>query len=194
MRKFILATITKPITLGAIVIALFAALSYSYYSGKEQRADHLLVKTFDSIGFQIHNLRLKFRGPQTPEAPVAILAVDEESLEKLGHWPWPRSVFAEVLQALGAYGAKNLAFDVIFSEEDQKSAISSLQRVRHLGRIDATTHPELDQICRQRYRLFLCVRRPHPGCDLLDGHECPGCPDCTGQATLCRGTPAAAGA
>ena len=116
MRKFILATITKPITLGAIVIALFAALSYSYYSGKEQRADHLLVKTFDSIGFQIHNLRLKFRGPQTPEAPVAILAVDEESLEKLGHWPWPRSVFAEVLQALGAYGAKNLAFDVIFSE------------------------------------------------------------------------------
>ncbi len=149
MQKSLIALALKPITFGIIVVLALATLAYAYYSGKEHREDPVFIQVLDSVGHQVHNLRLRFRGPVRPDSQVAILAVDEESLEKLGHWPWPRSVFAEVLQSLEAYGAKNLAFDVIFSEEDQKSAVTSLQRVRQLGRIDSTTHPELDQIINQ---------------------------------------------
>lgn len=50
------------------------------------------------------------------EAPkdVLILAIDNESIEALGQWPWPRSTFATLLRALDT--AAVIGIDVNFSE------------------------------------------------------------------------------
>lgn len=45
---------------------------------------------------------------------IVILAIDNESLEKIGQWPWKRSVFADVIHALPQ--ARAIGFDVHFSE------------------------------------------------------------------------------
>jgi adenylate cyclase len=54
-------------------------------------------------------------------SPVVIVDVDEESLQQLGQWPWPRTVFARLIERLGKMGAAVIAFDVIFSEPDRLS-------------------------------------------------------------------------
>ena len=55
------------------------------------------------------------------EAPVRIVDIDEESLSRLGQWPWPRTKVAELLDKLGAAGVAVVGFDVLFPEPDRTS-------------------------------------------------------------------------
>ena len=60
--------------------------------------------------------------PRVYEAvPVRVLDVDEESLARLGQWPWPRTRVAELLNKLGAAGVAAVGFDVLFAEPDRTS-------------------------------------------------------------------------
>jgi adenylate cyclase len=56
-----------------------------------------------------------------PDLPVRVVDIDEESLAKVGRWPWPRTRVAELLQALTKDGAAAVAFDVLFAEPDDTS-------------------------------------------------------------------------
>jgi adenylate cyclase len=55
------------------------------------------------------------------DAPVRIIDIDDESLARIGQWPWPRSVLAEIVNRAADQGAATLAFDVLFSEADRLS-------------------------------------------------------------------------
>jgi adenylate cyclase len=51
-----------------------------------------------------------------PRNDVAIIGIDDKSLHELGAWPWDRTVFAELTEALGKASVKLAAFDVLFLE------------------------------------------------------------------------------
>ncbi len=53
--------------------------------------------------------------------PVRVVDIDEQSLARLGQWPWPRTRLAELLDTLGAAGAAVVAFDMVFAEPDRTS-------------------------------------------------------------------------
>jgi adenylate cyclase len=53
------------------------------------------------------------------EAPVRIVDIDNDSLMRLGQWPWPRSLVAQLLQKLREQGAAVVAMDIVFSEPDR---------------------------------------------------------------------------
>ncbi|MFA5127394.1 MAG: adenylate/guanylate cyclase domain-containing protein [Patescibacteria group bacterium] len=50
---------------------------------------------------------------------LVILAVDDESLSKIGQWPWPRQVFADTINKLNSSAPRVLAFDVLFAESSR---------------------------------------------------------------------------
>jgi adenylate cyclase len=54
-------------------------------------------------------------------APVRVVDIDEESLARLGQWPWPRTRMAELVETLGGAGVAAIGFDVMFSEPDRTS-------------------------------------------------------------------------
>jgi adenylate cyclase len=53
------------------------------------------------------------------EKKIVLAAIDDDSLKHIGRWPWTRTVHAELLRKLKVYGAKTVAFDVFFSEEEK---------------------------------------------------------------------------
>lgn len=59
--------------------------------------------------------------PVPASSPVVIVDIDDASLAELGQWPWPRSIFAELIQVLGQAGARAIVFDVLFAEADRLS-------------------------------------------------------------------------
>ncbi len=59
--------------------------------------------------------------PYDPNLPVRIIDIDDESLERLGQWPWPRTRTARLIDALRNAGAKVIAFDVVFADPDRTS-------------------------------------------------------------------------
>ncbi len=87
----------------------------------------LLLRVFDPAPVeQIRNLvfdtyqSIEAR-PYDPRLPVRIVAIDDESLARLGQWPWPRTLVAGLVDRLAAAGAAVIAFDVVFAEPDRSS-------------------------------------------------------------------------
>jgi adenylate cyclase len=91
----------------SFMIALLAVVLYfaGQLSGLEER-----------LGV---DFRLKVRGERAAHPAIAIIAVDEPSIDALGRWPWDRDVHAKLIERLTAAGAKAIAFDVLFTEPDQ---------------------------------------------------------------------------
>jgi adenylate cyclase len=52
---------------------------------------------------------------------VRVIDVDEESLARLGQWPWPRTRMAELVERAERGGAAAIGFDVVFAEPDRTS-------------------------------------------------------------------------
>ncbi|MEZ5829482.1 MAG: adenylate/guanylate cyclase domain-containing protein [Hyphomicrobiales bacterium] len=62
-----------------------------------------------------------------PALPVRIVDIDEESLKKIGQWPWPRTILADLVRKLGDQGAAAIAFDMVFPEPDRMSPANAVQ-------------------------------------------------------------------
>lgn len=94
-----------------ILFILLAGATYYSGSGHELRKRMQYV-VFDQFN-QLH--------PRQPTNDITIVDIDEESLEKLGQWPWPRSVVGELTTKLKDMGAASIVFDMVFSEPDRTS-------------------------------------------------------------------------
>ncbi|MGA2793277.1 MAG: CHASE2 domain-containing protein, partial [Roseiarcus sp.] len=65
---------------------------------------------------------LQRAGPwEKPPGRVNVVDIDDESLKRVGQWPWSRSTLAALVRALQDLGAKVIAFDVVFAEPDRTS-------------------------------------------------------------------------
>jgi adenylate cyclase len=61
--------------------------------------------------------------PRKPEGdtPIRIVDIDDDSLKKIGQWPWPRTLVAQLVDKLREAGASVIAFDIDFAEPDRTS-------------------------------------------------------------------------
>ena len=65
---------------------------------------------------------MRWRGPRPVDPRIAIVAIDEASVDAYGRWPWPRTVIAELIDHLHASGAGTVALDIVFSEPSRHDA------------------------------------------------------------------------
>lgn len=103
--------------------------------------EELRVRTFDT--FQRIDPRVK------TARPVTIVDINEESLAKLGQWPWPRTRIADMVANLTKLGAVVIAFDVIFAEPDRLNPDNAADTFRNLDeetKAKLRTLPSNDQI------------------------------------------------
>jgi adenylate cyclase len=68
---------------------------------------------------KVVDLRQVLRGPLRPAPEVAIVAIDEESLSKLGRWPWPRTRTADLIAAIAREQPAAIGLDVVFDHRDE---------------------------------------------------------------------------
>lgn len=58
----------------------------------------------------------------TPDARLLIVAIDDNSLQQLGQWPWPRGTHARLLDRLTDAGAERVVLDLMLSEPDRQDS------------------------------------------------------------------------
>lgn len=83
--------------------------------------------------------------------PVRVIDLDEESLRRLGPWPWPRSQVAALISRLSELGVSTIALDMIFPAPDTNSAAHMLKMLPETPdfaamRRQAKRLPDNDQI------------------------------------------------
>ncbi|UZP67938.1 adenylate/guanylate cyclase domain-containing protein [Desulfovibrio mangrovi] len=84
-----------------------------------------------------YDMRIKARGVQAGSGKVVIIAIDEESIRRVGRWPWSRAVMARLASALDAAGVKAAVYDIGFFDPEPKPAqdelVALIGRAKSLG-------------------------------------------------------------
>ena len=113
------------IVLTLCVISLFFA----------DQLDLVHVPLLGQVELKTYDMRLRAL-PSAPPQFVTIAAIDEQSLAKLGRWPWSRTTFTALAERLDQLGARVIAFDLFFPERESARvdaqfarAISSTKKV-----------------------------------------------------------------
>ncbi len=52
--------------------------------------------------------------PREASGNIVLVAIDSPSIEKIGVWPWPRQLYADLIRKLESAGATDIVFDVDF--------------------------------------------------------------------------------
>lgn len=71
----------------------------------------------ETLEYGIYDLNANLRVKQST-APVAVIAIDEQSIANIGRWPWPRAHIASMVDLLQSYNVKVIGLDIIYSEKD----------------------------------------------------------------------------
>lgn len=98
-----------PVAIGVLLVALVALLKFAG------------VPALDRLGLLLFDTYQRAQPRAYHDAPVRVVDIDDESIRRLGQWPWPRSEIAKLTDRLGQAGASVVAFDVVFSEPDRSS-------------------------------------------------------------------------
>jgi adenylate cyclase len=110
-------------------IAFGVAIVLFYLGHATQLYNIGFITQLDNI---IYDARLVLTMPRTKDDRIVILDIDEKSLQELGHWPWPRSLMADLMDKLfEKYRVAIVGFDVVFAEADYSSGIHTLDEFAH---------------------------------------------------------------
>jgi adenylate cyclase len=94
--------------------AIFLVLLLWRPDALEERAETLTL----DYRFHIRNFIAK---PQL-SGQVAIVAIDEKSLQQFGRWPWSRTLQAELVEKLLDFSPRVLAVDIFYTEPETKQS------------------------------------------------------------------------
>lgn len=97
------------IVAGLVPVLLIALLKLAAPSGFEQTRG-LVFDAYQRLSPR------EFR-----DAGVRVVDIDDESIRRLGQWPWPRTELAALTKAIADAGAASVAFDIVLSEADRTS-------------------------------------------------------------------------
>ncbi|MFT7511658.1 MAG: adenylate cyclase [Candidatus Omnitrophota bacterium] len=94
---------------------ILTLLGLQFYRIKEH------LKPFSELEWGVYDAMIRNKAKAPESGAVAIVDVDEASIDAYGQWPWSRYRLAQLVKRLEAEGAKVIAFDMVFAEEDRTS-------------------------------------------------------------------------
>ena len=74
---------------------------------------------YQVLDLKLFDLQMNLRKPPAEDPRILFVEMDEETINNLGRWPWPRNVFAHIVDTLHSLGARQIIFDVTFSQPTQ---------------------------------------------------------------------------
>ncbi len=99
----------------ALGVVLSVAAGGAYLAG--------LLDGLNNVGLDLH---FRYLGDVPADPRIVLIDIDDQSLAALADWPWPRRLYADLVNTLHELGAKTIALDVILAEP-------TAPRVEHAG-------------------------------------------------------------
>ena len=86
----------------------------------------------ESIELKTFDLRARFDQSQKAPPDVAIVSIDDDSIAKIGRWPWPRSCIARMIDLLSKSEARVIGADILFSEAEENQGLREIQKLKEV--------------------------------------------------------------
>ncbi len=87
------------------------------------------IETMES---KFYDFRSKLRAENLPKTEFAIIEIDDESISKIGRWPWSRNKMSEMLVWLSSAPAKPsvIGLNILFSEDEKNEGLKATQLLK----------------------------------------------------------------
>ena len=118
MKLFSNSTHAKPITWGrwirlnTVLLALVCLVSLSF--------------PVSTLSQKLNDFFFRLRRPLPVSNQVALVLIDDATLEQHGRWPWPRAELAKLIRAVSAQNPKAIGVDVLLPEVEDEANDSAL--------------------------------------------------------------------
>ena len=114
---------------GIIIAAIFIFLSFISFGA------------FESLERILYGIEMRLAlSPSMGASKIAIVNIDEKSIDKLGSWPWPRSLIAEMITILKDNGARLIGLNIDLSEKEKNQGLEEIKGL--YNEIISKTEPE----------------------------------------------------
>lgn len=92
------------------------------------------VGILNDFELKSYDFRMKMFSPTLESDRIAIVAIDSESISKLGRWPWSRDKIATVITKLSSdeYNAKVIGLNILFTEPEESTGLKLLNSTRQV--------------------------------------------------------------
>src|SRR5947208_377845 len=94
--------------LGAVAASCFVAVAILLLSW---------TTYFAELNSTAYDFTLRLAGPVQVKSPTAIVAIDDESLHRLGRWPWSRDQLAHLIDRVQAAKPRAVAVDILLDDK-----------------------------------------------------------------------------
>src|SRR5438309_2255545 len=76
---------------------------------------------------------IRLRPRQYEPTPVRIIDIDDDSLQRFGQWPWPRTLLAQLVDRLNEMGAAVIASDLLFIDPDRTTPSRIIEHTKDIA-------------------------------------------------------------
>ncbi len=106
--------------MGALLTVGFIATAHYYYEYRKvpetARKPNRLFDVLEVLDLRFNDIKYKLKAIEKSEAPVVLIAIDDDSIREVGRFPWDRDIVGQITERAIGLGASAVAFDVINSE------------------------------------------------------------------------------
>ncbi|MEO8402181.1 MAG: adenylate/guanylate cyclase domain-containing protein [Gammaproteobacteria bacterium] len=105
-----------------------------------------LINRLENLAYDTQLRTKLFTHKKLKDTSIAIVDVDDNSLEIEGRWPWPRAKVATLIDRLQQHGAVVVALDVLFPEKEANIVETVLEKLNSEKISSPTITPLLQKI------------------------------------------------
>jgi signal transduction histidine kinase/CHASE2 domain-containing sensor protein len=81
---------------------------------------------FAQLNYTAYDFTLRLAGPVAIKSPTLIVAIDEDSLRRIGRWPWSRDKLARIIDRIESGKPRAIAVDVLLGDKSTPEGDSAL--------------------------------------------------------------------
>ncbi|MBC7465156.1 MAG: CHASE2 domain-containing protein, partial [Bdellovibrio sp.] len=110
--------------LGVVITIFISSFSFFYLNhleGTQSNSKTRLYDFFENLDLRFNDFKYRFGQSPPKEQKTILVAVDDESIDEVGRWPWSRTHITELSDKLISYGVSSIGYDIIFSEPEREN-------------------------------------------------------------------------
>ncbi len=85
-------------------------------------------RPLEVMEYRVYDLESRLRDT-SHQSPIILVAIDDESITRMGRWPWPRATIAAVIETLKHCGARIIGVDILYSERDDNQGLREVRKI-----------------------------------------------------------------
>ncbi len=90
------------------------------------------LKFFDTLELKLYDVMMSLRSEPQSSSDIVIVDIDNDSIEKLGRWPWPRSLLAEGINKISEGKPRVVGLNIMLSEPEESAGLKELVALEEL--------------------------------------------------------------